>query len=355
MAIKVNASSQGGGESFKRYVGVASFRVLGVNPTKAELEKFYGREQQKEPVYLTEKLDAKDNNKPYKQLLVAFLLQADDPAHLEANKKNTIECNAALDAPVKAVAKFFIDSRYAFSDSNGIRKVQVVDKYGRFAWVPVEQAKNHQIPMYSNGPAKLDPDYRPAYVGEEALTKFIINFLNVTPIETMNRNTGEWITNPNPEDCEAQLYKIKNYFNGDISELKEYCKLGTNNYIKMLMGVETTEEGKQYNNVYTRNCLRNGSKSYTVLKDSVAGDKKYALEHGNPYNTVFTNDPIGIIKNIEEYKVGNVKETDLSVAPKKEDNIFEQEAMAAAPSPADDLPFGPAPSPLNDDDPFKGV
>ena len=41
--MKAKASTNGGGD-FKQYIGVGSFRVMGVNPTKAELEKFYGRE-----------------------------------------------------------------------------------------------------------------------------------------------------------------------------------------------------------------------------------------------------------------------------------------------------------------------
>ena len=61
MAIKANASSTGG--DFKKFVGVASFRVLGVNPTKEELEKFFGRTMEKEPEYLKDKQDANDSNK----------------------------------------------------------------------------------------------------------------------------------------------------------------------------------------------------------------------------------------------------------------------------------------------------
>ena len=69
MAIKANASSNGGGE-FKQYIGVGSFRVLGVNPTKEELSKFYGRDMQNDPVYLNDKQDANDNNK----LLMVFFM-----------------------------------------------------------------------------------------------------------------------------------------------------------------------------------------------------------------------------------------------------------------------------------------
>ena len=342
MAIKANASSTGS-SNFKKYVGVGSFRVLGVNPSKAELEKFYGRTTDKEPEYLKDKQDDKDGNKPYKQLTVSFMIQADDPASVDENNKATRECNAALTEPLKTTVKFFLDSRYAYNGDK--TKVQVVDKFGRFAWVTIEQAKNHQIPVYKNGPDKLDSDYRPAYHGEESLTKFILNYLNVTPINTYNKNTGEWITNPHPEDCEGQLYRIKDYFSGNYSELKEFCQMQTTNCVKLLMGVDTDDQGKQFNNIYTKSCLRNGSKSYTQLKDAVDGDRAYFESQGKSFTAIYSNNPAGVIENIQEFK-GGVKETDLSKPVESKDPF-----AAAAALPEDDLPFGES----SDADPFANM
>ena len=241
--------------------------------------------------------------------------------------------------PNNTTVNFFIDSRYNFNKDKS--KVQVIDKYGRTAWVTIEQAKNHQIPVYSNGPAKLDKEYRPAYRGEDELLSFITNWLNITPIDSFNKNTGEWMTNPHPEDCEAGLYKIQNYFKGDISELKEHCAMMPFNRVKLCVGVRTDNEGKQYGTVYTRETLRNGSNSYTRIKDSIQGNAQYLSD------TVFTDDPAGIITNIHEYKE-NVKESDLS-KPAAADDPF----AAAAALPEDDLPFGEPTN--NNDDPFADV
>jgi hypothetical protein len=329
MAIKANASSQGG--EFKRFVGVGSFRVLGVNPTKEEMEKFFGREVQKEPEYLKDKVDENDNNKAYKQLRVSFLILADK----EYEDGKPIKENTALKEPLKTSVSFFIDSRYFYNSDK--TKVQVIDKYGRTAWVTIDQCKNKQIPVYKNGPAKLDTDYRPAFRGENELTQFILNYLNVTPIDTYNNNTGQWVTNPHPEDCEGQLAKIKNYFTGDVSELKEFCTYMPSNHVKLLVGVQTDDQGRQFMSVYTRTSLRNGARSYTRLKDEIDGSQSSTIK-----NTVFSNDPIGVIKEIEEYKE-NVKETNLN-APAASDDPF---AKAAA-LPEDDLPFGEP----TDSDPF---
>ena len=327
MAIKANASSMGGG-NFDNFVGVGSFRVLGVNPTKAELEKFYGREMQNEPVYITDKTD--NEGKSYKQVRVTFMIQAD----LNYENGKAIDCNKALKEPLKTTVSFFVDNRYFYNRDK--TKVQVIDKYGRTAWVTIEQAKNHQIPVYSNGPAKLDSNYRPAYRGEEELTQFILNYLNVTPIDTYNSTTGEWVTNSHPEDCEGNLEKIQDYFKGDVSELKEFLTYIPTNRIKMLMGIRTDNEGKQRSTFLTSKTLRNGSKSYIVLKKEV-DDKQSS---GGLQNTVFSDDSTGLIQDIHVYS-NNVKETDLSQpANPFEDNPFEA---------SDELPFE---APDDNDNPF---
>lgn len=338
MAIKANASAQG--SDFKKYVGVASFRVMGVNPTKEELEKFYGREIPSEPVYIKEKEDPNDDGKKYTQLRVSFMIQADDPttiSEITPTDKEAAKTNAALKEPLKTTVNFFIDSRYFYNRDKS--KVQVLDKYSRSAWVTIEQAKNHQIPVYSNGPAKLDADYLPAFRGEEELTSFILNYLNVSPIDSYNKNTGTWMTNQHPEDCEAKLYKIKDYFKGDISELKELCSLMPTNRVKLLVGLRTDNEGKQFSTVYTRLSMRNGSKNYNRFKDSVEGNQNS--------DTVFTNDSIGIISNIQEY-ADNVTETDFSKLAAENDPFAQ---AAAIPEAGSDLPFEPTTS----DDPFANM
>lgn len=327
MAIKANASSTGSSD-FKQYIGVGSFRVLGVNPTKEELSKFYGRDMNNDPQYLFDKTD--DEGKAYKQIRITFMLQADK--EYEDGKEN--KTNAALAEPYKTTISFFLDNRYMYNKDK--TKVQVIDKYSRTAWVTIEQCKNHQIPVYSNGPARIDADYRPCLRGEEELTQFILNYLNVTPIDSYNSNTGQWMTNPHPEDCEGRLSDIHKYFNGDIKELEGYCKLLPTNRVKVLIGIRTDNEGKQHSNAYTRITMRNGSGNYVRFKKDI--DNRKAA--GAMQNEVFTDASDGAILDIHEFK-SDVKETDLS-KPVANDPF--------AASPADDLPFGPS-----DADPFADV
>lgn len=333
MAIgKANASATGNG-GFDLMVGVGSFRVLGVNPTKEELEKFYGREMQNDPVYLSDKTDAE--GKPYKQIRLSFMIQADpvDETVKKTAKNPERYANWALIEPFKTTINFFVDSRYFYT--NDKNKVQVIDKYGRTAWVTVKQAENKQVPVYANGPAKIDKDYHPCRMGEEEIVQFIINYLNITPIESYNRNTGQWVEAAHKDDCEID-YHIDKWLKGDISELTDMCQLIPTNQLKVAIGVRTDNEGRQFNTAYTRVTLRNGSQSYKTIKDKTEGSKAA----GGLSDTVFTDDPAGVIPNIHIYK-DTVKETDLS-KPIADDPFA---------STSDDLPFGDS----SNDDPFAGV
>ena len=138
------------GSSVARYIGVAPVYVLGVNPTKAELEGFYNTSLEKDPEYTGSK-----DNVPF--VRIDFIVKTDAP------RANEIDLTTKV--------SFFLRREKRVNRDN--TKVQVIDKYGRTAWVTNEQLKAHEIPMYTNGPANLDADYRPVYNGEEKLTDFI--------------------------------------------------------------------------------------------------------------------------------------------------------------------------------------
>jgi hypothetical protein len=308
---KVIASTEGG-NSVKRFIGVASFKVAGVNPTKEELSAFYGRTIDKDQVYVTDKTDNDGN--PYKQTRVTFLLEA---TKLSENG-NEYETNVGLEDTLKTTVSFFITNTYEYNRDK--TKVKVIDVYGRTAWVTIEQAKNHQIPVYSNGPAKLDKDYRPCYRGEEDLTKFIKVYLNIQPLEVYNSNTSSWMPNPkiagHPEDAMSRLDNILDYVKGDFSELKEIVKLGViggvANRFKALVGVRTNNEGNEFQTVYTTVFLKESSSNYNMFKKELENDKN----NGRNSDTVYVDSTDGEITNIHEYKgAPKIQETNLNNDP----------------------------------------
>lgn len=271
------------GSSFKLYTGVAPVTILTVNPTKEQLEKIYDANFDKEPEYLSE-------TEAGHTARIDFIVKTD------AERCNGIDCITKV--------SFFIRNTYRYNRDQ--TKVQVIDKYGRTCWVTVEQAKNHEIPVYSNGPANIDKDYRPAFTGEEDLINFLKAYLNINNV--MKYVNNKWVMVDNPSDCEARLDKINNYFKGDFSELKEIINLQPNNKVKVLFGVRTTDENKQYQTTYNNMFLKNSVSDYSRLGEDLQKKK----EAGMYSNTDF------FIGELKEYKI---EATDLSNSNK---NVFEE-------------------------------
>ena len=274
------------GVDFKRFTGVGSVSVKGINPNKEELEEFFGREMENIPEYITT-VDMQGDN--VQQVRIDFLVEA-NPDNYKDRAGNPVEFKTRL--------TFFLRKIYRTSREG---KVQVIDKYGRTAWATSEEVRNKQIPMYSNGkPANLDADYRPAYSGEEDLTKFIIAYLGIPNCQAYNRDTKEWTMLPANKlpDSEARLAHIEDYFKGDFSEIREIIGYQPNNEVKVLFGVRTSDEGRQYQTFYNRMFLKNSvtkknSDNYLKLAQDVEDTKN----RGALSNTEF------VIDDLQEYVV----------------------------------------------------
>lgn len=285
MAFGKGQQSKEGGD-IKRYTGVASVFVKSINPTKEELEKFFEREMDNTPEYVST-IDMQGEN--VQQVRIDFLVEANPEKYTD---------RAGNPVNLKTRLSFFLRKIYRTSREG---KVQVIDKYGRTAWATSEEVRNKQIPMYSNGkPANLDADYRPAYSGEEDLVKFLIAYLGIPNCQTYNRDTKEWSMLPADKlpDCEARLAEVEKYFTGDISEIKEIIGYQPNNQVKVLFGVRTAEDGRQYQTFYNRMFLKdsvtkNNSDGYLKLAQDVEDTKS----RGAMGSTEF------IIDDLQEYVI----------------------------------------------------
>lgn len=283
MAFSAGKESTESGE-FKRYIGVAPVKVLAVNPTKSEQEKLYNTTLDKDPEYVG---NVNVNGKDVQNVRISFVVKTDEE-----------KCGIDMTTNVT----FFLQNAPRMGSQSG--KYQIIDKYGRTAWATEEDIKAKQIPVYSNGkPANIDADYRQAYVGEEELTNFIKNYLNIPNVQKYV--DGEWKLVDNPSECEARLDKIADYFKGNFAELKSIISLQPNNKIKVMFGVRTSEDGKEYQAVYTRMTLKNGVSDYSRLDK----DLQEAKQNGAYSTTEFSVCPI------KEYKIEATPVDDLPTAP----------------------------------------
>lgn len=265
--------------SFKRYMGVGSSRVLAVNPDKKLLDELLGFESQNEPAYT-----GSDDNGKFARIDFIVRTVPDDC--------NGIEITNRL--------SFFLRNAPAYNRDQ--TKVQVIDIYGNSSWAPVEDAKAGNKLLSSNGnPLKIASKYRMAYNGEADLVDFLKAYLCVD--DAFNYVNGAWVLKDNAADDVFGLEHIKDYFNGDFSELREALKLQPNNKVKLLYGVRTTDDGHQYQAIATRHnmILRNaaGSKALERLEKELFNAK----QAGSFANTEFK------VQELAEY---NVEPTDLS-------------------------------------------
>lgn len=220
--------------SIQRFVGITPVTVLAVNPDKKTLEELYNTTLEDEPKYISE-IEVEGTKIP--SVRVDFIV------------KSTINPDFI------SKITFFIRKEYRFNRDK--TKVQVIDKYGRTAWVTKDELNNHIIPVSANGnKINVDKDYRPCYRGEEDITKFFITYLEIPSVMKYNRDNGTWYMSENTEDSIARLDNVEDYFKGDFSELKTALSLRPNNKIKAMFGVRTTSEGNQYQTCFTELFLK---------------------------------------------------------------------------------------------------
>lgn len=272
---------------FKRYVGLGSSYVLAVNPTKKELENLYGREMANDPEYLVDT----DNGK---EVRITFIVKTDPEA-----------CNG-----IEMINRVMFTLRNAPAYNRDQTKVQVIDKYGNTTWASTEDAKAGKKLLSKEGKdLKIDSSYRMACVGEPELIHFLKTYLCVGDV--FNYVNGSWVLKADAEDYVFGLEHIKDYFKGDFSELKEAIALQPNNKVKLLYGVRTTDDGKQYQTVATRGnmILANnaGSRAIARLEKELA-DAKAA---GSYATTDFR------VQELSEY---TVEPTNLNAAPAAEES-----------------------------------
>lgn len=231
LTVGKTSESTEAGAGYSKYVGLASCKVLAVNPDAKKLEEIYGREMPV-PDYSGEKDGVK-------WARVDVILNTDPDA------------NNGIDTIAKAT--FFLRNEPAIN-REGTRQ-QVIDVYGNTTYGDIDDVKEKKPLLTSNGnPAKIGPVYRPTYNGEADLVAFLKAFLVVPDAFTFPN--GKWELGPKADEGKFGLDNIKDYFNGNVKEVKDAIALQPNNKVKMLFGVRTNpDDNKQYQDVCTRGDL----------------------------------------------------------------------------------------------------
>lgn len=263
MAVKVGKESVEG--SFKMYKGMAAFNIVAVNPTKAELEALTGRELENEPEYVGKTDEGKE------QVRVVFYGKTAPDAKLN----NGIEMLIPI--------SFMLTKDYRVGQTSG--KYQIIDKFGRTAWATKEEVQSKAIPQYTSGPANISADYRLAWQGEEFLTDFLIQWLNI-PGPAVYKDKV-WVMKENTDDSEVSL-DMAALFKGNVKELKELVTLAAAYIVKGAVGIRTVdnENGtRQYQAVFTRKFAKNAVTDYSKIDAAITEFQNAGGAPGTEFST----------------------------------------------------------------------
>jgi hypothetical protein len=257
------AQEAGEGSARKVYTGVENFKITHVNPTQEELKALYG-DNAKEPIYVSDN-DIKDAEgnvlRTVPQIRIDLFLDNEDE-----------------EQEIKTRLSFFITKDYQMKTDG--TKTQYINVYGGTAWLTPEDAASGKAIITMTGAKGAyhfdTTGMRKAYRGEEALISMMRNLLNLgSPAKAKDKSL---VTS---QFSEADWNGM---FGGDVKALRSIM-LSSPNKIGVLLGAKTVE-GNVYQDVYSRNTLRQYSKAggnFSYLRKDVEG----AQANGAYGNTEF--------------------------------------------------------------------
>lgn len=249
----------------KLYIGIADCHLVAINPNKVTIDMLYGRESKEEPKYLGE-TEVNGVKVPQARIDIYFKL---DEKYLDekGNPLNTI------------YRKSIFLAKTVQTRRDGT-KIQVVDEFGNTAWATNEEAANHEVPMYTNGPAGIMKDYRPLYRNEEIIMNIVKTFLRVPNIHVdanqnplrYNYDTKQWEITNDASDGLIRFDTTEKFFSGDFKEIQDVPSYQPKNEVQILVGVKS-QDGKMFPDVYdvvmTTPRKNNREVNYEKFKTSV--------------------------------------------------------------------------------------
>ena len=127
----------------------------------------------------------------------------------------------------------------------------------------------------------------------------------------MDYINGSWVmkTGDALKDALCRLDEIPNYFKGNFKEIKDAIALQPHNKVKVLFGIRTADDGREYQDVYTRTVLKNSSTNLSAIQKEIEESKK----SGGLSNRIYE------FCDLKEYKV---TPTDFSNTPVEASDPF---------------------------------
>lgn len=296
MAFGKGKESTGQGSTFVKHMGIGTFEIVAINPDAKEYEALFGRAPQQELNYVQDRDD-------HKVARVCVYLR---------------NVTGGATSNFVTQVNFFLENTIKKGKDSG--KIKVIDKYGNCRWISEEDYNAKKVPLDKNGNKLiLAEDYRPCCGDEDLLVKLLRAYLCLDRPDEYVNGTWTFKSADKLKDIESSLEHLKDYFKGDFSELKQIVALQPNNKFQALLGIRTTDDGKEYQDVFKHHFLQYWESNTTQLEYQLGQNKEYSYSH-----TKFELCPL------KEY-FAEVTPTDLSKA--------QPQTTIAIPEEDNDLPF----------------
>jgi hypothetical protein len=288
----------------KKYIGVASIKVLHINPNKDIFSKYGWNlpEDAEEPKYQFSK---ERDGKLVNYFRVRFLAQIQD---LDDKPVIPIDFLCRPDMQINADGT----------------KAKIIDWYGRTAWGTKAEIQAKKIPQYTSGPANISQNYHICHYGEEELITFFYKLLNITPLSIFDRVKNNWVPTKNPGRLSFDNWNL--LASGNNREIAEWVATQPDNCVKVVLGVQTTPDNKTYQAFLNTGYIGNGASVNPNTGEYDSARKlidKYVASHPES-NYLFDAKPV------REYTV--------SASEVKENEISFDDTQSLDPQP-DDLPW----------------
>lgn len=308
------------------YKGVGAVNILAVNPTREEQNRILNSERSTEPInYIgtTKVKDAQGNEIEVPQVRITFIVRTDPE----------IACNNGIETT--QLVSFFISKTKWWNKD--FTKFQVIDKYGRTAWVTPEEFEAHKVPTYTVKAGELagetrqiniSADYRAAYQGEDDLMKNIKAFLVISRPDPWDNATKQYVMSKDPQvlaDAECLLDTWDDIFKGDVSEIRDAIMSVPKQAYRLMFGVRTRQDGTQNQVFYIREPLTLATMKYDTLQKDLVSDMVANLHTDTVYKAgpleKFTLAPTDYSQQDVESQAESTDDNDL---PADDTNPFEE-------------------------------
>ncbi|MDR0912129.1 MAG: hypothetical protein LBM96_05965 [Methanobrevibacter sp.] len=242
MAVKIKQSAEKEFE-LKNYAGIATVKILALNPNAEELSKIFpnkdNSEKKENPIYF--KTIEKDDKK-IEQVRLDFYYQTvkEDNNDIEITSKITL----------------FLNKEYRYNKDK--TKIEVINNYGETTWIEPEALKSNEFPDNLSWFSK--DGVRPAYIGEPQLINLLKCLFNIPNKQSVDDKS----------EAECYLEKTVNLFKGNYKEITSLLKEFPNNKFKVMIGSKITEKGTfldTYNRNFIKYQIAKYDKFYKTIQD----------------------------------------------------------------------------------------